>query len=105
MAHGHELADQRSLVLHREVARRLRADPNIAARGRARVEAWAREGGAHATYIEGWLRIFEQGVPALLKVLEDPGQEAQALRQVSPFAFVLEPRERWQLLRRGRAER
>jgi hypothetical protein len=75
---GHELADQRSLLFHREVARRLRADPTIAARGQARVEEWA---------------------------LEDPGERGQALRQVSPFAFVLAPRERWHLLRGARAER
>lgn len=102
---GHELADQRSLLLHREVARRLRADPTIAVRGQARVEEWARDNKAHASYIDDWRNVFQQGIPAILQVLEDPGERGQAMRQVSPFAFVLAPRERWNLLRGARAER
>lgn len=101
MLRGHELADQRSLLLHREVARRLRADATLADTARARVEAWARDGRAQAAYVEAWRSLFEAGLPAVLEALEDPSERGQALRQVSPFAFVLRPRERWQLLRGG----
>ncbi len=103
MLKGHELADQRSLLLHREVARRLRIDSTIATTARARVEAWARNGQTHPAYVEGWRRLFAEGLPAVIEALEDPGARGQALRQVSPFAFVLGPRERWQLLRSVRS--
>ncbi|HKY36911.1 MAG TPA: hypothetical protein VJN18_13280 [Polyangiaceae bacterium] len=104
MLKGHDVADQRSLLLHREVARRLRSDPTIAATARARVDEWAQNGQAHALYVEAWRSLFAEGLPAVLQALEDPGERGQALRQASPFAFVLAPRERWQLLR-GRQER
>ena len=103
MLKGHELADERSLLLHREVARRLRIDPTIAAAASARVDEWAKDGRAHASYVEAWQRLFAEGIPAVLEALEDTGERGQALRQVSPFAFVLGPRERWRLLRGARS--
>lgn len=99
MLKGHEVADRRSLLLHREVARRLRTDPTIEAIARARLDEWAQNGQVHASYVEAWRGVFAEGLPAVVLVLEDPGERGQALRQASPFAFVLAPRERWQLLR------
>jgi hypothetical protein len=95
------------LELHREVARRLRSDAKLLDRARARVEEWAVSGAVHPHYVEQWQRLFESGLDSVVNVLEDPGDVGQALRQVSPFAFVLDPRERWRLLRRvsGRADR
>jgi hypothetical protein len=103
MLKGHELADERSLLLHREVARRLRVDPTIATTASARVNEWAKEGQTHAAYVEVWQRLFAEGLPAVIEALEDSGERGQALRQVSPFAFVLGPRERWRLLRAARS--
>lgn len=99
MSRGHERADDRSLRLHREVARRLQVDPGLLSKARERVEIWARDSAAHPEYIAAWRSVLAQGLPTVLEVLEDPGERGQALRQVSPFAFVLRPRERWQLLR------
>ena len=95
----HEVADRRSLVLHREVARRLLIDPTLFTRARARVETWANAGSVHPYYLDAWRRAFDAGLPAVRGILEDPGEMGQALRQASPFAFVLSARERWRLLR------
>jgi len=100
---GHELSDRRSLVLHQEVARRLRDNPALLNTARLRVEDWALSGSLHPRYVEAWRRLFDHGALEVSRALEDPGEAGQALRQVSPFAFVLEPRERWQLLRRAGA--
>lgn len=102
MRSGHQVADQRSLLLHCAVAARLREDPTIAVKARERVEAWQRTGGAHPAYVAEWREILSQGVPAIVQALEDPGPRGQALRQVSPFAFALSARERWRLLREAR---
>jgi hypothetical protein len=99
---GHELADQRSLLLHREVARRLRNDPALAERGRARVDAWQREGSLHPLYVEQWQQLFSGGLSAVLEAIEDEGELGRALRQVSPFAYVLPARERWRLLAKAK---
>jgi hypothetical protein len=40
----------------------------------------------------------------VIAVLEDEGEQGQALRQVSPFAFVLRPQERWAILREASRE-
>lgn len=40
---------------------------------------------------------------ALAQFLEDEGDRSQELRQVSPFAGVLDARERWTILRSLRA--
>jgi hypothetical protein len=101
---GHELADRRSWLLHREVAKRLRSDASLLDRARDRVEEWAKGGAVHPHYVEAWRRVLEQGLEAVVSVLEDRGEQGQALRQASPFAFVLRPAERWQILRESSIE-
>ena len=44
----HELAGERSLALHEEVARRLREDPALLGMAGARVEDWLRQGSVHS---------------------------------------------------------
>jgi hypothetical protein len=95
---GYALADARSLALHREIARRLRADPGLLQRARDRVLTWQRSSQVASTYVEAWRLALEAGLPAVLEVLEDPSERGQALRQASPFAYVIPARERWQLL-------
>jgi hypothetical protein len=95
---GHELADSRSLALHREVAQRVLRDPAILIKARERVATWARSASVHSHYVEAWQELLDAGVPEVVAALEDEGERGQALRQASPFAFVLSPRERWLIL-------
>lgn len=59
------------------------------------------------TYARGWSEILAQDVASIARFLVDPGERARELRQSSPFAGYLSPRERWQLWRetRGATER
>ena len=95
----HELADKRSLALHREVAQRVLREPTLLLKARERVETWARSGAVHAHYVDAWRKVLDGGVTEVVAALEDAGEAGQALRQASPFAFVLRPQERWQILR------
>jgi hypothetical protein len=97
---GHALADARSLALHREVARRLRADAGLLQPARERVLTWQHSGQVASAYVEAWCRALDAGLPAVLEILEDPGERGQALRQASPFAHVIPARERWRLLQK-----
>jgi hypothetical protein len=99
-----ETADHRSLLLHREVAKRLRADPRLFARALERVNEWSESGAAHPFYVETWREAFRIGIDEVLAILEDASERGQSLRQVSPFAFVLPARERWRVLRQARAK-
>lgn len=55
-------------------------------------------------YAEQWAALLEQPVEGVSAAIVDPGEAARALRQVSPFAGAIDPRERWQVWRRVRAE-
>ena len=85
---AHRLAEERSIAMHAVIARRL--DASAVERARERVLGWE-----PGPYAEGWLAWLELPLPQLRERLVDPGEEARALRQVSPFAGVLTARERW----------
>lgn len=98
----HALAEETSLELHRAVADRLRADPSLVERARARVRAWLREGPVSRPVAEAWSALLAEPVERLAAFLTDPGQRARDLRQTSPFAGALDPRTRWTVWRRAR---
>ncbi len=90
---------ERSLALHREVAERLRRDPELLEAARERVERWLAEGSVHEKWAESWRSVIDAGLEAVIEVLTDTDPAAHDLRQVSPFAGVLDPRTRWTILR------
>jgi len=96
------VAEDVSLELHRAVAQRLIEDPALVARARARVAEWLRDGSVARPHAEAWQAALAEPVEALARFLEDPGERARQLRQVSPFAGVLDPKTRWSLWRRAR---
>lgn len=84
--------------MHRAIAERLRADPALIERARRRVAAWRASGDVHAGYVEAWEQLLSLPLEEICARLVDPGEGALAIRQVSPFAGVLSPRERWWIL-------
>lgn len=99
---AHALAEERSLAYHREVAARLRSDPALVERARAHAESQLRRGGRSRPWFERWCEILAQSPEEIARVLVDPGEEARALRQSTPFAGALPPRERWRIWRATR---
>lgn len=97
----HRVAEERSLALHREVARRLEERPELLEIARARVEAWCREGGAAAPWARRWRELLQGSVAEVTAVITDDSEEARGLRQCSPFAGIIDPRTRWEILRRS----
>lgn len=99
----HRVAEERSLALHREVARRLEERPELLEIARARVEAWCREGGAAAPWARRWRELLSRPVDEVIAAITSEGEETRALRQCSPFAGIIDPRTRWEILRRSAA--
>ena len=95
----HRLAEERSIALHRAVADQLRKDPRLLERARERVRGWRDSGSVAIEYITGWESILGGSLEEIDTALVDPSENARALRQVSPFAGFLEPRERWRILK------
>jgi hypothetical protein len=101
---SHEVIDQRSLELHREVVRRLRADPTLLDIARQNLLRWlARPGVGDSLefcYRE-WLKILNtKTAEDIFELLSSDTEEARRLRQNSPFAGILSPREVWEIKRR-----
>ena len=102
---GHRRIEERSIHLHRAVADKLRKDPAVLARARDRVERWRQNGPTHPHYTEAWRQVLSLGLDEITERLVDPGETMCALRQCSPFAGALDPRERWRILRQAREAR
>lgn len=91
----YERAEERSLYLHEAVAARLLAEPTLVERARRRVAAWLEDGSVARPYAEAWSRLLDAPMAELLVALGERSERMHDLRQVSPFAGVLEPRARW----------
>ncbi|MBI2945154.1 MAG: hypothetical protein HYY25_13225 [Candidatus Wallbacteria bacterium] len=96
---GHRLAEERSLELHREIARRLLVDPRVLAAARERVGQWCSTGSVAPHYAQGWRQLLAEPPEEIVRRITDPSEEARALRQVTPFAGLIAPRERWRIWR------
>jgi hypothetical protein len=98
----HRANEATSLEYHKAIAERLRNDPAILRTARSRVEEWIREGIVSDYYAEAWQAILDLPPAEVIGYLTDRGEKACALRQVSPFAGVLDARERWAIWRQAR---
>ena len=85
--------------MHAAVAERMRADPTIRERAKARVDGWLGSGAIHPTYARAWTELLSRPIAEICAALTDPSERARALRQCSPFAFVLDARTRWRIWR------
>lgn len=98
----HRLAEERSLAYHRAVAARLREQPDLLGLARQRVDAWIAGGGRSAPHARAWKSLLDGPREVLLAFLVDEGERARELRQSTPFAGFIDPRERWRIWREVR---
>ena len=97
MASGHRTAELRSIAFHRLVADRL--DEDLLTTARARVARWVADGGpVPAPAALRWRELLDQPLPAIARRMTEDTEEMRDLRQNTPFAGALSPRERWRIL-------
>jgi hypothetical protein len=92
---GHERINRRSLALHRAIAEKLRDRPELIDIGRDNLERWSRLSDRPQPYWDAWREILNRPLPEILLVLVDESERMTAMRQMTPFPGVLDPRERW----------
>lgn len=97
---GHQRIDRRSLALHRAIADKLREDPSLIAIALENIERWTRLGSRSQPYWDAWREILRQPLPEILDLIVAESERMTALRQATPFAGVLTPRERWAIYER-----
>lgn len=98
----HTTLDRISLAMAREVAARLRRDPRLVDKAMHNLDRWSSRNTSPAMrecYSE-WRGILESGdLDWIIRVLTADTEEGQRLRQNSPFAGILTPREVWAIKR------
>jgi hypothetical protein len=93
---GHLRLDQRSLAMHRAIAAKLTDNPALVGLARANLDRWSGSTDPRsAPYFEQWRQLLNLPVPELAALLQEDSERMTALRQCSPFAGALEPKERW----------
>jgi hypothetical protein len=93
----HRLAELRSIALHHAVAAELRRRPELVEAARARLRAWTAEGKTHAYYRDEWLIVLSQPLERLVELITEDNERGRELRQTTPFAGLIPPRERWRI--------
>ncbi len=99
----HRLAEERSLALHRVVVARLRSDPHVLSRAQEKVERWVASGEA-PHYALAWQELLAGPLEAVCALLVADTEAGRAMRQATPFAGAVEPRERWRIWARARED-
>ena len=102
---SHAKVDARSLAMHRAIAEKLRANPALIEIARENLERWSSEPGRSGRYWEAWREILARPLPEVLELIVEDSERMTAMRQTSPFAGVLDPRERWAIYDEFAAER
>jgi len=92
----HHHARARSLAYHRAVARRLRKP--MVDEARHVLFRWREQGRIDDLYAEQWEQLLERPVAEIRRALVDETQQADDLRQNSPFACALSEPERRRIL-------
>lgn len=96
--------DRRSLELHRRIAGALLDDPaSVLRTARRNLTRMSDANPGARRLLRDWRRALNGPVDELVELLVDPGQRARELRQVTPFAGALSPRDRWHAFRRMRS--
>ena len=87
--------DRRSLKLHLAIAEKLTEDPSaVLRRARHNLRRMSAQHPGARDLLQEWNRVLRRSVAEVVEVLTDPGLRARDLRQVTPFAGVLNQRER-----------
>ncbi len=98
----HRLAEERSIAYHRAIAERLPREPEILERARRRVASGLAAEGDGPFHARKWAEILAGDIPSIAAFLVERSELACELRQSSPFAGALRPRERWRIWRETR---
>jgi len=92
---NHQAIDRRSLMMHRIIAARLRAQPELIAVAYTNLERW---NCPERHWWREWSAILSsQTVEEIANLIEREDEDACRMRQSAPFAGVLTPKEVWEL--------
>jgi hypothetical protein len=97
---GHERLDRRSLAMHRAIAEKLRARPELIEIAIDNLDRWSAIASRSQRYWDTWREILGRPLPEVLDIIQRDDERMTALRQATPFAGILDPAERWAIYAR-----
>jgi Fe2+ or Zn2+ uptake regulation protein len=89
-----DLPALRSLRLHQVAARHLAADPQLRQVAHERLHKLRTVNPHGRAYQDRWADLVDGPLPALLRVMTEASEQADALRKESPMTVLVSPEER-----------
>jgi hypothetical protein len=100
----HRILDARSLAMHCKIVQKISRDPRLLEKAKANLARWrAKTDGANPRYLKEWQEILEEPWLMIAEMLTGMSEEAVRLRSSSPFAGILNEKEREQIYAAFRA--
>ncbi len=91
----HRILDARSLAMHCKIVQKISRDPRLLGKAKANLSRWsAKINGPKPRYLMQWQQILEKPWPTIAEIMTSMSEEATRLRSSSPFAGVLNKKER-----------
>jgi hypothetical protein len=102
----HDIIEDRSLELHRCVAKKLRKNPSLLSIPMGNLKRWLSKNPGNATdsFLE-WQRVLRQPLEKILDILTADDEEGRRLRQSTPFTGILTEKERSKICKKYEALR
>ena len=97
---GHQRLDRRSLEMHRAIADKLRAHPELLEIAHDNLARWSATVTRSQPYWDAWREILKRPLSEILDAIVEDSERMTAMRQATPFAGVLAPAERWAIYER-----
>jgi hypothetical protein len=96
--HDHRRIDLRSLAMHRAIAAKLLAgDLSPIEIGLRNLDRWTPTAGRSTHYLDQGREILIKPPKEIAALIVEESERMTALRQASPFAGALTPKERWRI--------
>lgn len=94
----HQILDARSLALHCKIALKIALNKSLLDKPQRNLERWSKlTADTVPDYIREWQDVLDQSWPEVAAFITSFSDDAIRLRQSSPFAGVLTPKERKQI--------
>ncbi len=100
----HRIIDARSLAMHCKIVQKVSRDPRMLEKAKANLSRWsAKIDGPKPRYLTEWQEILEKPWPTIAEIMTGMSEDATRLRSSSPFAGILNEKEREQIYAAFRA--
>ena len=100
----HRIRDARSLAMHCRIVQKISRDPRLLRKAKSNLSRWsAKIDGPKPRYLKEWQEILEKPWPTIAEMMTSMSEDAIRLRSSSPFAGILNEKEREQIYAAFRA--